>query len=82
MKDSGQDIELDIARGVWVARGCLDRRIAAEEEEMVVVVVVVVIVTGWTLNNKFSKNNGAKFWIWRGLITWWPLCSLEWMRPL
>ena len=45
MKDSGQDIEFDIARGVWVARGCLDRRIA-EEEEMVVVVTVI----GWTLN--------------------------------
>jgi hypothetical protein len=54
MKDSGQDIEFDIERGVWVARGCLDRRIAEEEEE---VVVVVVIVTGWTLNNKISKNN-------------------------
>ena len=60
MKDSGQDIEFDIARGVWIARGCLDRRIAKEEEEeMVVVVVVVVIVTGWSLNNKFPKNNRA-----------------------
>lgn len=38
MKDSGQDIEFDIARGVWDARGCLDRRIA-EEEEIVMVVV-------------------------------------------
>ena len=40
MEDSGQDIEFDIARGVWVARGCLDRRIAEEEEMMVVVVIV------------------------------------------
>ena len=38
MKDSGQDIEFDIARGVWVGRGCLDRRIV-EEEKIVVVIV-------------------------------------------
>ena len=48
MKDSGQDIEFDIGRGMWVARGCLDRRIA-EEEKMVEVVIE-------TLNNKFSRT--------------------------
>lgn len=42
MKDSGQDIEFDIARGVWDARGCLDRRIA-EGEEIVMVVVGVSV---------------------------------------
>jgi hypothetical protein len=30
VKDSGQDIEFDIAKGVWDARGCLDRRIAKD----------------------------------------------------
>ena len=48
MKDSGQDIEFDIARGVWVTRGCLDRRIAKEET----MVMVEVIVTVCTSNNK------------------------------
>jgi Zn-finger nucleic acid-binding protein len=50
MKDSEQDIEFDIARGVWVARGCLDRSIA-EEEEMVVVVEVILIVTECTMES-------------------------------
>ena len=60
---------------MWIARGWFDRRIA-EEEEMVVVVVIVI---EWTLNNKFSKNNG---WVLIGVFDHVVVIVLEWMQPL